>query len=194
MGTWVGAIIETAGRADFWDIARRHGVEATTRDVPARVLVNCDIGFDFEASVRLAEAMSKSVGAGAIGFVVQTAADVHELHAFVAGTAVRRLGYSRDEGGWLVVEGAPQPWERAYFFDPEDVEAVCEDLSDEDRARYEAASRAGDGTSVLDLIHPSSMAPMRRACTALGVRPDRPDGRWRKRGGSLLSRLFGRKT
>ncbi len=56
MSTWVGAIVETAGRADFWDVARKHGVDSITLEIPKYVLVECSVGFDFHASVRLAEA------------------------------------------------------------------------------------------------------------------------------------------
>ncbi|HTL32119.1 MAG TPA: hypothetical protein VL326_03280 [Kofleriaceae bacterium] len=201
MSTWVGTIIETAGLADFWDIARKHGVEGATAEIPKYVLVECDVAGDFHASVRLAEAMSRDLGATAIGFVVQTTADVHELHAFSKGAAIRRLAYSRDNDGWVQVEGTPQPWERAYFFDdaastvPDDAgrwpDMLWDDISDEDVARYEAARRAGDASSVMDLMHPSSTVPMHRVCASFGVQPDRPLGRSTKKR-SFLSRLFAR--
>jgi hypothetical protein len=105
MSTWVGAIIETVGRTDFWDVARKHGVDATTQDIPKYVLIDCDVGFDFDASVRLAEAMSRDLGTTAIGFVVQTTADVHEVHAFSKGTAIRQLAYLRDNDGWCGSRG-----------------------------------------------------------------------------------------
>jgi hypothetical protein len=201
MSTWVGAIIETVGRADFWDVARKHGVEATTQETPKYVLVECDVGGDFHASVRLAEAMSRDLGGTAIAFVVQTTADVHEVHAFSKGAAMRRLAYSRDNDGWLQVEGTPQAWERAYFFDDAASTAsdeasrwpdmLWDDISDEDVVRYEAARRSGDASSVMDLMHPSSTLPMHRVCESFGVRSDRPLGRWtRKR--SFLARLFPR--
>jgi hypothetical protein len=198
MSTWVGAIIETGGRADFWDLARKHGIEAATHETPTYVLLECDVGFDFQASVRLAEALSKDVGTIAIGFVVQTNADVHELHAFSSGAAVRRLAYSRDNDGWVQVEGTAQPWERAYFFDDAVDEhggwpdMLDDETSERDLARYEAARRAGDASSVMDLMHPSSTAPMHRVCESFGVRPDRPSGRLKTKP-SLLSRLFGRR-
>lgn len=189
MSTWVGAIIETAGRADVWDIARKHGVDAASTEIPPYLLVECDSGFDFQASVRLAEAMSRELGAIAIGFVVQTTADVHEIHVFDKGTPIRRLGYSRDEDdGWVVVEGTPQPWEPAYFFHDD---MLWDDMTDEDTARYEAARTAGDASAVLDLMHPSSTAPMHRVCRSFGLAGDRPHARWKKKG-SFLSRLFGR--
>lgn len=201
MSTWVGAIVETRGRADFWELARKHGVDGATQEIPKYVLVDCDSGFDFHASVRLAEALSKDVGATAIGFVVQTTADVHELHAFSNGIAIRRLAYSRDGGGWMQTDGTPQSWERAYFFDSEGSTAseevgpwpdmLWDEMPETDVARYEAARRVGDATSVMDLMHPSSTAPMHRVCASLGVRPDRPLGRWKKP--SLLSRLFARR-
>ena len=39
------------------------------------------------------------------------------MHTFVRGTCVRLLAYNRDDGGWVIVVGEPQLWERAYFFD-----------------------------------------------------------------------------
>jgi hypothetical protein len=144
--------------------------------------------------------MSRDLGTTAIGFVVQTAADVHEVHAFSKGTAIRHLAYSRDNEGWVRIEGTPQPWERAYFFDDAASTAsdavgqwpdmLWDEISEQDVARYEAARRQGDASSVMDLMHPSSTAPMHRVCSAFDVRPDRPQARWRKR--SFLSRLFGR--
>ena len=69
MSTWVGAIVETGGRADFWDAARKHGVVATADESAPYVLIDC--GYDFQAASRLAEALSKDLGTTAIGFVVQ---------------------------------------------------------------------------------------------------------------------------
>ena len=189
MSTWVGVIVETAGRADFWDVARTHGIHQESRELPAHVLVECDAGFDFQASVRLAEAISRDLGVMAIGFVVQTTADVHEVHAFRNGVALRRLAYSRDDdAGWVRSEGTAQPWERVYFFD-DAASMLSDDLAPEDVARYDAARRQGDASSVMDLMHPSSTAPMHRVCAAFEVSPDRPSGRWKKR--SFLARLFG---
>jgi hypothetical protein len=195
MGTWVGAIVETGGRADFWDVARKHGIDATTKDVPAYALF--DFGYEFQAASRLAEALSKDLGSTAIGFVVQTTADVHELYAFKNGAAIRRLGYARDGEGWAIVEGTPQPWERVYFFDDAPYrfddegpwpEMLWDDISDEDIARYESARQAGDASPVLGLMHPSSTAPMHRVCGIFEVRPDIPHGRLKRR--SFLSRLW----
>jgi hypothetical protein len=188
MSTWVGAIIETAGRADFWAIARKHGVIAQTQALPKFVLIDCEPGLGFfEASFRLAEAMSKDLGAMAIGFVAQTAVDVHQLHVFNKGSVIRQLDYVRDEGGWLEVQGTAQPWERAYFFDDD---MLSDELSEEEKDRYEAARRAGDASGVMDLMHPSSTEPLCRVCATFDLRPDQPLGRWKKR--SLFSRLFRR--
>jgi hypothetical protein len=111
------------------------------------------------------------------------------------GECVRRLAYDRDQEGWLELEGAPQPWEPAYFFggsaspDQEHCPDMLDDeLPDDDLARYEHARRTGDPTSVMDLLHPSSMSPMLRVCTFFGIDPDRPSGRWKKP--SFWSRLF----
>ncbi|MCY1060152.1 hypothetical protein [Nannocystis sp. SCPEA4] len=117
MSTWVGAIVETQGRQDFWDLARKQGVEPLATDVPARVLIEFEPRSGSEAAVQTAQALSGELSASGIAFAAQTCADVYELHAFERGTCVRRLIYSRDEGGWLRVEGEVQPWERAFFFD-----------------------------------------------------------------------------
>jgi hypothetical protein len=199
MGTWVATIAETGARPDFWEIAQKHGVRASNSEVPEYALIDCDVGRDFQASIRLAEELSRDVGTTCIGFVVQTNADVHEVHAFNRGKAIRTLGYCRDSGGWLQVEGAAQPWEHAYFFDEDGSTSdetspwpnmLWDDLTDEDIARYENGKAAGDASSVLDLMHPSSMEPMIRVCTFFGIQPDRPAGRWKRP--SLLSRLLGR--
>jgi hypothetical protein len=133
----------------------------------------------------------------AIGFVVQTSSDCHSMHAYVNGHCVRRLDYVRDEGGWLVVEGHPQPWERAYFFDRGDEGdkgvwpgMLYDDISDADRGRYEAARRKGDPSPVLSLLHPSSTEPMWRVCVSFGIAEGQPPtGTWKKP--SFWSRLFG---
>jgi hypothetical protein len=184
MGTWIGTIIETAGHADFWDVARKHGIEGSMQDVPTYALIECD-GVD--GSFRLAEAISRELGTTAIGFAVQTNADVHEVRVFSKGTAIRGLAYTRDHGGWVQIEGTPQPWERVYFFDEAASTAsddpsrwpdmLWDEMSEEDVARYEAARRGGDASAVMDLMHPSSTAPMHRVCATFDVRPDRPHGR-----------------
>jgi hypothetical protein len=196
MGTWVAAIVETTGRPDFWEVARRHGVEPLTRLLPPHALIDC--GLEYGTSFRVAENLSRDLGAMAIGFALQTCADVHVTHVFARGERIRRLGYDRDDDGWTLVEGAPQQWERVYFFDEASSTAadgrwpdmLDDELSAGDIARYEEAKRTGDPTSVMDLLRPSSMGPMLRVCGFFGVNPDSPAARWKKP--SLLSRLFGR--
>lgn len=201
MSTWVGAIIETQGRRDFWDLARKQGVEPLSTEVPARVLIDFEFsltGGPEAAAVRTAQALSGELSSRCLAFAAQTCADVHELHAFERGACVRRLVYSRDEGGWLRAEGEVQPWERAYFFDEASTSAdretwpdmLRDEMSDEDVARYEAARRAGDASAVLDLLHPSSTRPLWRLCDSLGVPPDAPMGRWKRPG--LWARLLRR--
>jgi hypothetical protein len=168
MATWVACIVETKGRADFWEVARKSGVRRSTDAVPAHALIDCDSGSDFLASVRLAEVLSRQLATMAIGFIVQTTADVHVIHVYDRGERLRRLEYNRDEGGWGAVEGVPQAWESAYFS-----ECHPDDESD-----------AGA------LPHPSSTAPMWRVCESLAIETGaEPSGVWRKP--SLWSRLFG---
>ena len=196
MATWLGSIVETQGRLDFWDVARKHGVRSSAAAVPAHALIDCDSGSNFLSSVRLAAALSRELSVMAIGFVVQTTSDVHLVHAYVDGEVVRRLEYSRDDRGWGLVEGPPQAWEQAYFFDGEATadgqwpDLLDDELSDADLARYEEAKRAGDTSPVIALLRPSSTAPMWRVCESFGiVRGSEPAGVWKKP--SLLSRLFG---
>lgn len=197
MSTWLGTIVATNGIPEFWQVSAKHGVQQTSEGVAPFALIECEVGFDFQASIRLAEALSRDLATMAIGFVVQTTSDVHEVHSFVNGTCVRRLAYSRDEGGWIGVEGEPQFWECRYFFDESSTtdgdtwpDMLFDELSDDETMRYEAAKRAGDAMSVLPLLHPSSTAPMLRLCDSLGISGDQPAGRWKQR--SFLARLFGR--
>ena len=119
-----------------------------------------------------------------IGFVAQTNTDVHVMRTFVNGTAIRRVEYNREGGGWGILDGEPQPWERAYFFDEERSaggnnwpDMLDDEISDEDRARYEEAKRAGDPSAIIGLLHPYSLAPMWRVCEAFGIRRRRPTRR-----------------
>ncbi len=197
MGSWVAAIVETGGRADFWDVARRQDVKPVDEGVPAHVLIECELGWDFTASLRLAETLSRALATSAIGFYGQSSADCYEICGYSSGERVRRLAYSRDEGGWLHVEGTPQPWERAFFFDGKFAtssvaehwpDMLDDELSDQDIRRYESARRAGDASAILDLLHPSSLAPLHRVCAHFGLRAEAPTARWKKR--SWWARLF----
>ncbi len=210
MSSWVAVLVETRGRADFWEIAKRHDVEAADlakrpgaaidRDggSGASPVVLLDCGHAYGVSFRLAESLSRDLATTALGFAAQTTADVHEARVFREGTLVRGLAYNRDAGGWKEVVGAVQPWERAYFFDEKSStaddtrwpEMLYDELSEADIARYERAMAAGDPTPVLDLLHPSSLRPMRRVCRFYQIDPDRPAGHWRRP--SLWSRLLRR--
>ncbi len=89
MGTWVGVIAETGARFDFWTVARRHHVLPADERVPPHVIIDC--GAHFDAPFRLAQTLSLELGTMAMGFVVQTSADVHEVQVFDKGACVRRL-------------------------------------------------------------------------------------------------------
>jgi hypothetical protein len=198
VSTWVGLLVETKGDAGFWEIARQLGVVRQTSERPGPwVLIDCDAGFDFLASVRLAQALSTETGGVAIGFLLQTAVDVHEIHVFRGGEEIRTLVYNRDDAGWQKVEGEPQPWEADYFFDGGSTrkgsdswpDLLGDETSPEDRARYEDAARLKDAGKIMDLLHPSSASPMNRVCQALGAKGDAPAGRWRRK--SFWRRIFG---
>lgn len=103
MGTWVGLIVETKGRTDFWDVARNLGVEAVRTEVPEQALIV--VVNDFTAQDPLAEAFSRELSTRAISFLAQTAADAHAIQVYANGLLCRKLTYSADFGGWLHVEG-----------------------------------------------------------------------------------------
>ncbi len=195
MATWVGILAETRARSDFWEVVARFSITALDRALPDHVLINC--GTEFERVMSLAKQLSEALQASTIGFVVQTNSDVHQIHAFRAGELIRQLDYSRDEGGWVKVAGAPQDWERAYFFgegdDPTDLHGImfADELAKEDVGRYEAARRAGDASHVLDLLNPSSTEPMIRVCASLGADAQVSNARWSRP--SFWSRLLARR-
>lgn len=167
-------------------MAQRHHVSAAIDTVPVRALIGCGAS-DFEASTRLAQALSAELATVAIGLLLQTVSDAYGVRVFDGGELVRRLDYSRDAGGWLEVSGTPQPWEPALFFDgPADLsnethwpDTIYDDLEDADLARYEAARQSGDASGVMDLVH-ASQGGFIRIAEALGVTPDTPDAHYRK--------------
>jgi hypothetical protein len=193
VGSWVATIVDTAGCADFWEIARAHGITPSLTAVPPRALIDCDI--EFETSTRLAQALSAQLQTFAVGLIMQTTSDVHGVRAFDRGNVLRRLDYSRDEGGWLEVIGAPQPWESVLFFDgPVELathwpDTLDDDISDDDIARYEAARKLGDASTVMDLVHASGSG-IHRVATALGVISTEPHAHWHKPG--FFKRVLGR--
>lgn len=188
MSTWIAAIIASEGRADFWSRVRNHGVHPVEPTVPKHVLVECDAGFQFHASIDLAALLSRELRTSSLGFIAQTTADVYEIEAFEAGRRVRRLAYSRDGGGWLEVLGAPQQWEPVFFFgdgstrhaEGQVPDLVDDDVSEDDLIRYEQAKRTGDPKPVMDLIHPSSLSPLYRLCGYFDVDPQHPTATWRR--------------
>ena len=184
MGTWLGVIAETKGRDDFWIRARPLGLELLTIPTGPRTFI--DTGHDFEGTFTFAEALSRQTGVNALAFVVQTTADAHELRAYEQGLCVRQLSYTRDYGGWIKVEGSVQAWERAYFFEGDDL--LWDEATDDELARFAAAKKAGDVTSVISLCHPSSTAPMHRVCEFLQLDANVFHGKWKKP--SRLAWLF----
>lgn len=199
MGTWLGCIVETRGRADFWDLARAENVQPKVAEVPAMARIDVVNFWDGEAPFALAEALSKKLGGAAVGFLGQSNSDVYEVRAYQAGSCVRRLAYSRDDDGWLTLEGKQQPWEARFFFAGGDgrdswPDMLSDEVDDEALARYRAAREAGDASSVMDLLEPSSLECLYRLAVALGVSGEAPpDGVLEKRKGSLLGKLFGRR-
>ncbi|MFN7135588.1 MAG: hypothetical protein ACK4N5_26185 [Myxococcales bacterium] len=200
MSTWLALIVETNGRPDFWEVAAKHHIGPAASGVPARALIECPWVANADLPLVLAEALSRELGSTALGFAAQTTADVYRLHAFTRGARVRKLDYSRDEGGWLAIEGTPQPWEPAFFFDPggsttDDGAAwpdmLDDELTDEKIAAYESARAKGDPGPVMRHLSPSSTMPLIRICEWYGLAGDAPHGRVGKPR-SIFARLFGR--
>lgn len=200
MSTWIAVIAATAGRTDFWSVARQHDIVAADPAVPPHVLIDVG-GSDPMRAITVARALSAATGSDALGFAAQTVADVYLLHAFRAGELVRRLEYVFDAGGWQVDEGATQSWEAALFFDPslddevafEDEFAIDVDPAEIEaaRARYREARRVNDPRPIIDLIHPSSTEPLHRICASFAIDPSVPPaGRWHR--WSRWARLLGR--
>jgi hypothetical protein len=183
MGTWVGLLVETQGRADLWEIAARFDIVPAQTTLAAHVLVD---GADYRHVMAQAKDLSEALQSSVLGFVVQTTSDVHQLHAFREGEVVRQLDYDRDEGGWVTAVGKPQDWERAYFFGASGEPThgnrplLDDDASSEDIGRYEAAQAAGDASPILDLMHPSSTEPMLRLCAFFKLDPAAPAARVRR--------------
>jgi hypothetical protein len=196
MSTWVAAIVETRGRPDFWDVARGIGVESTKKDVPPYVVISCDASFDMTAVFTLSKDLSAALATTVIGFVIQTGVDTHFTHVYRDGVLIRRLEYEREGDHWIAVEGTAQPWEPAYFFGKELGEEdwpdmLWDEISDADLARYQKARTAGAIGDAIDLIHPSSTAPMHRVCERLGIPGGTASGTWSPPRKSLWSRFFG---
>jgi hypothetical protein len=186
MSSWVFVIAETGEAPDFWAQARAAGVEPWAEDVPPHVLVECPGEFGVVES--FARELSRAVGRTCVACAAQTSADAYGVWVYRGGEPLRQLTYSRDDGGWRTSTGTPQDWEGSFFFEEDDM--VDDEVADEDRERLERARAAGDATSVLDLLHPSSSRPFQRLCRAHGVDPDEPHARWQRP--SILMRIFGR--
>jgi hypothetical protein len=205
MGTFLGIIVETGERADFWSIAQGHRIEplaALGEIVSPHVLVSCwDAGWpDWKAMPTVARELSRSLDGACLALGAQTSASVLDVHAFDRGIATRVLQHG-DSAGWARVEGTAQPWEPALLFDEvEDfgLEAgrdwphvLYDEISADDVERYRSARRDGDPGRVLDLLVPDHLNPIDRVCRYFGVDWQQPMGRWRPKS-SLLSRWLRR--
>lgn len=78
-----------------------------------------------------------------LGF--QSVVDVFEYYHWSTGTLLRALVYGcyRQERTWERIEGQPEAWEQAAFFDPEDLALLLndEDIDDEDKLSGEEKQR-----------------------------------------------------
>jgi hypothetical protein len=190
MATFLGVIVDTGERADFWSLARAQRVEPLTNLVPPHALITCwepgERGWPpFAAPPRLARELSHALSRRSISLVAQTVTSVIDVREFDRGVEVRVLQHI-DPAGWVRTEGEPEPWESAVLF--ASPPALDEDLPEEDIERYEQARIADDPSRALDLILPDHLGPILRLCDHFGLSPQEPTARWRKR--SLLARIF----
>jgi hypothetical protein len=181
MATWVGAIVETRGRADFAEVAAKYRITLAQAPGPW-LLVEC-------ANLRLAvfaQALSRELGGAVIAFLLQTTASVEEVEHWHNGELMRKFAYSADEGGWLSQQGRQQAWESVYFFAEDETTAddakwplnLADELTPEDIARYEQARAARDASSVMDLLSGGSAHSLLRLCHHFGVDPQEPGARY----------------
>ncbi len=153
MTTWAGAIIETAGMAEFTSVASKCGVIA--EPTKARwVLAECAENADRFAPRHLARKLSRELGATVIAFFVRTTESVEEIEQWERGELRRSLAYSENAGGWISDRGEPQAWEADFF----------EDAAARDDGEWPTSKRG-------------SIAPFRRLCAQLDVDPDHPTAR-----------------
>jgi hypothetical protein len=195
MPTYIGAIIETRGAPDFWAVAAKHGIQPTPGGptppaVPPTLLVECALSLSALGLPAFAQPLSAALGGEVVAVAVQTTGCTAAFVTYQNGVQVRRLEYIADSGGWVTIEGAPQAWEPAAFFDPDGrtdpsqaeapwPDVLRDELSEADLARYEAARAAGDPSAVLDLIRADSSGPVQRLCRHYGLDPRSPGARAR---------------
>lgn len=182
MSTWCGAIVELRGR----DVAAFAARNRITLSGPhgAWALLQGDVNLAHIEPPRFARELSLEVGGAVIAFMLQTTASCEAIEHWERGELRRRLVC--EDGRWTVVEGTPQSWEKTYFFDDAEGTApggkwpheLDDDVSDEDRRRYEEAKRAGDPSPVLDLLRGGSVWPMNRLMKSLGLDPRAPSGHY----------------
>jgi len=183
-----------------WTKLRALHVESTSSAMTPWLLV--DAGTRFGKIEAFGESVARDLGTEVIAISAQTSADAYGLWHFRGSERVRVLVYSRDEGGWITDQGSTQDWEPTFFFDDRASTAagddandwpdnLYDDMSDDDRVRYEAAKTIGDARSILGLLHPSSLAPFTRLCWHFGLELQKPGAVWSPPKLGLLSKLFG---
>jgi hypothetical protein len=185
MATWVGAIVETLGRADFSKIVADHRI-AIHGPLTPWVLIETEVKLSSLGLPAFAETLSRELRSSVIGFALQTTASVEQIEHWNDGQLVRKLDYVGDEGGWITQAGKPQEWEREYFFASDESTAegakwplnLGDELTEEERARYHRAKAAGDASSIMDLLTAGSGWGLRRLCGHFGVDPERPAARY----------------
>lgn len=184
MGTWVGAIVETHGRADFPAIAAKHRI-AAPEAVKPWVLVDGYFGLSTLVPPLFAEALSRDLQGTVIAFFVQETASVEQIEHWENGQLMRKLEHS-DSGGWVTQQGTPRDWEPVYFFAEDEGTAegqkwplnLDDELTDEELARYNRARAQRDASGIMDLLRGGSAWQLERLCAHFGLNPRQPDARY----------------
>ncbi len=182
MSTWQGAIVRVDDVERLVALAGRYRI---TLSAPAGpwLLIDAPPQLGRLGPPPFAWALSRELATCVIGFFLQTTDSTERIEQWENGELVRELEYLRDDEGWSARQGAPQSWERAYFFSDEEGTApdqrwpsnLRDEITTEDIARYETARVSGSAEPVMDLLSGGSIT---RLCEFHGVDLKSPAGHY----------------
>lgn len=150
-------------------------------------------GWDDRLADVLAAKVSERTKGSIFAVLAQTSADAYSVGEYTAGRLGRRIGFSRDFGGWSISDGPQRPWEADFHFAlpvDEFVDALSDDeeWSDED---LKVARRAHEVRRLELLARLPSPTGAQVTAFLKGIGVELPAvASYRKPG--LFQRLFGR--
>jgi hypothetical protein len=141
MGTWNAFYVGRTDDAALATVRRQFG-GAAIEVAPAFIEVRlADTTWD--PPVDKLVGLSRELSADVIWLSLQSAVDALQYHHWRGGTRLRSLVYGcygPEERTWERVEGTPEPWEEAVFFDPEELGHALEDAEGDETAQEELRS------------------------------------------------------